>query len=189
MTTTMTESRIGAQYGTDAQRYDTLAYLAGEDTLTEYDRDLMADALLDALRAKVDELLPEGTTWQPDTSALLHPDGEETPDGEELPEIFAAAWEAVEGRYAEIEQATLGGLPATLDGLEAALQAIEDPIRRARVAGLLASSDAVGLAARVRGDAVEEATRQGLSRQEVADLLGTGLPAINKIMRGRRRAS
>ena len=189
MTTTMTESRIGAQYGTDAQRYDTLAYLAGEDTLTEYDRDLMEDALLDALRAKVDELLPEGTTWQPDTSALLHPDGEETPDGEELREIFAAAWQAVEGRYAEIEQATLGGLPVTLDALEGALLAVEDPIRRARVSGLLASSDAVRVVARVRGDAIEEATRAGLSRQEVADLLGTGLPAINKIMRGRRKAS
>ncbi|MGA3524152.1 hypothetical protein [Melissospora conviva] len=187
--TTTTTTRIGAQYGRDSQRDSILAYLNGDDTLTDHDRDLMADALLRELETEVDERLPVDVYWTPAASELVHPVGARLPDAWELAELWAEAWRAVEGRHAELERDTLGALPGTLEALEAALRAIEDPIRRARVSGLLASSDAVRLVAGVRGDAVEEATRQGLSRQEVADLLGTGLPAINKIMRGRRRAS
>lgn len=165
---------------------EILGYInSGEYTADQ--QDALSAALYDALRDEVDDLLPGGVTWQPATSSLLHPVGVEVPDEDEIREIFAAAWAAVEGRYEQIEAEVLGALPATVDELERALVAIASPVQRARVAGMLAANDTARMAARVRGEAIWEATRERGSAALVAERLGTGEAAIRKVIKERNQ--
>lgn len=74
-------------------------------------------------------------------------------------------------------------LPATVEELESALRAITDPVHRARVAGLLVDAGMRQMAARVRAEAIYQATRERGAAERVAETLGTGVNAIRKAIK------
>ncbi|MEV0732355.1 hypothetical protein [Polymorphospora sp. NPDC050346] len=176
-----TSTSYGGKYGDATQRDGILEYVAGDSTLTGHERNVLADRLFTVLRAELDALLPEGVTWQPDTAEFVHPVDATLPAGDEMDDLFAQAWQAVEARYEVVEREMFGDLPATVEDLEAALKAIGDPIRRARVATLLVDAGMRQMAGLVRAEAVHAARGQGLSRPEIAEQLNTGVAAVSKL--------
>jgi len=181
MMTITTGTTYGAAYSYEAQADGILAYVDGDDTRTSHEKDVLVEALFAELRDEVDNRLPDGVSWQPRTSEFVHPVDVDLPDRDEMNELFTEAWQAVEARYEQIERRLFGALPATVEDLEAELRAIADPIRRARVAGLLVDAGMRQMAGRVRAEAVYEASRER-SRGEVARLLGTGTAAVGKLI-------
>lgn len=179
--TITTGTNLGAAYSFEAQADGIMTYVGTDDTLTDHEREVLFEALFAAYRDEVDARLPEGVTWQPRTSEFVRPVDVDLPARDELDELFAEAWQAVEARYEQIERQLLGTLPATVEDLERELRAIGDPIRRARVAGLLVDAGMRQMAGRVRAEAVYEASRER-SRDEVAQLLGTGTAAVGKLI-------
>jgi len=180
-----TTTTYGAEYGYDAQAAEIYAYIDGGD-YDDHQRDALVTALMAALEDEVDARLPDGVTWHPATAEFVHPLDAELPSDDEMREIFAAAWAAVEARYDEIEREVLGTLPVSADELERALRAIGDPIQRARVAGMLVDAATRQRVGQVRAEAIYEATRER-TWEQVAELLGTGVPAINKAIWQHRR--
>jgi len=177
----MTSTVYSGEFG-DADWYDSiLAYLDGDDTHTDYERGVLADALFDALCVEVGGRLGDDVLWQSSTSQFLHRVDVDVPGPDEMRELFVAAWDAVAGRYDQIERELFGVLPVTMDGLGRQLRAIGDPVRRARVAGLLVDAGMRQMAGTVRAEAVYEATRNR-NRVDVAELLGTGVPAVGKLV-------
>lgn len=181
-----TATNYGADYGADVQADRIYAYINGGD-YDDYQQDALVNALMAALEDEVDARLPEGVTWQPATAEFLHPVDVEVPDADEMREIFAAAWAAVEARYDEIEREVLGTLPATVEELEQALTAIGSPLHRARVAGLLTEAGTRAMASRVRAEAVYAATRERGSIETVAKTLGTGVSALRTLITEHKR--
>lgn len=173
-----TTTTYGPDYSYDAQANGIYAYTDGGD-YDDLQRDAMAEALMASLKDEVDARLPEGVTWHPATGEFVHPIDTEMPDADEMRELFAEAWAAVEARYGEIERRMLGTLPNTVDELEQELRAIGDPILRARVAGMLVDATTRHRVGKIRAEAIYKATRTR-SWEEVAELLGTGVAAINK---------
>lgn len=86
---------------------------------------------------------------------------------------------------AQIERRLFGTLPATVEELERALLAIEDPVQQARVAGMLTEAATRAMARRVRVSAVYRATRERGSYERVAARLGTTVRALRKLVSGR----
>lgn len=184
---TMTTTTYGSDYSEAVQSDGIYAYISGGD-YPQVEQDLLVNALLDELRDEVDARLPDGVTWHPSTSEFVHPLGSEVPDADEMREIFAAAWAAVEARYEEIERDALyGGLPATVEELEQALTAIGSAVHRARVAGLLTEAGTRAMASRVRAEAVYAATRERGSISAVAETLGTGVSALRTLITEHKR--
>lgn len=177
-----TGTTYGADFGHDVQIDGIISYVDGDDTITDHEKGAMVEALFAAFRDEVDALLPDDMSWQPGTSEFVHPVDSDIPDADEMRDLFTRAWATVEDRYENIEREVLGTLPATIDDLERELRAIGNPIRRARVAGLLVDAGMRQMAGQVRAEAVHEATRRA-SREDVADLLGTGVPAVAKLIR------
>lgn len=180
-------------YGTDftreAQLYGIRAFVDGDDTLTSDAKDTLAEALLDALETEVDKLLPDGSAWYPNSGRFDDPDDGDLPDSEEMTELFSEAWQAVEARLADIEAATLGAIPADRDLLSRQIEAIPDPVHRARVAGMLADSATTAMCARLRAAAIHEATRGALTYAQVAERLGVSESAINKAVAAHNRTA
>src|SRR5690606_3956400 len=162
------------------------AYTDGGD-YDDHQRAALTEALKAALEDEVDARLPEGATWHPATGEFTHPIDTEMPDADEMRELFAEAWAAVETRYDEIERQVLGTLPNTVDELVQALRAIGDPIQRARVAGMLVDAATRHRVGQIRAEAIYQATR-ARTWEEVAELLGTGVAAINKAIWQHRKA-
>lgn len=184
---TMTTTTYGAEFGYEEQINGIIAWINGADDLAADEKDKLADELFDELRREVNRRLPEDVSWWPHTSEFVKPAYVDLPAPEEMAELFREAWNAVAGRLAEIERRLFGALPATIEDLERALLDIADPLRRARVAGLLTDPGTRAIAARIRAAAVYEATRER-SADDVAVLLGTGVAAIRKLIREHNRA-
>jgi len=180
-----TATTYGPGYSYNVLAYEIYAYTDGGD-YDDLQRDALAEALMASLKDEVDARLPKGATWHPATGEFVHPIDTKMPDADEMRELFAAAWAAVETRYDEIEREVLGTLPVSADELERVLRAIGDPIQRARVAGMLVDATTRQRVGQVRAEAIYEATR-GRTWEEVAELLGTGVPAINKAIWQHRR--
>lgn len=181
-----TATTYGPDYSYNVLAYEIYAYTDGGD-YDDHQRDALAEALMAALEDEVDARLPEGATWHPATGEFVHPIDTEMPDADEMREIFSAAWAAVEARYSEIERQVLGTLPVTADELERELRAIGDPIQRARVAGMLVDAATRQRVGKIRAEAIYQATRTR-SWEQVAELLGTGVAAINKAIWQHRKA-
>ncbi|MBF9135236.1 hypothetical protein I0C86_41030 [Plantactinospora sp. S1510] len=97
-----TTTTYGSRFGKDEQSDSIYAYINGADYGSEH-AGTVAAALFLELQFEVDDRLPEGVMWQPQTSAFEHPLDVALPDEEEMTELFAEAWRAVEVRYDEIE--------------------------------------------------------------------------------------
>lgn len=180
--TVLTATTYGSEFGEQETADTVYAWLNGDDEYTEDQMSAMVDALYGAYCEEIDKRLPDDVYWQPATSQFVHPVGADLPGEEEMREIWRDAWDAVVARYDGIEREQFGRLPATLEGLERALEAIGSPIHRARVAGLLADAKTRQMAARVRREAIHRATRE-YPHEEVARLLGTGVTAVRKAIR------
>jgi hypothetical protein len=95
-------------YGSDfseAVRGDGMLGYINNGEYSDEQQELLATALLDALREEVDERLPGDATWLPATSEFLVDIDEvdALPDREDMGELFAQAWAAVEARFEAIE--------------------------------------------------------------------------------------
>lgn len=99
-TVTTTTTTYGADFGQQVQADSILAYINGGDYREDQATQIF-EALFRAFRAEVDERLPEGVSWQPSTSAFVHPVDVEMPEHEAMTEVFTAAWQAVEARWPE----------------------------------------------------------------------------------------
>lgn len=107
-----TSTTYGAEYGTSEQYNGILGFINGAG-YTQDQQDKISAALFEAHRVEVAERLPEGVSWQPATSEFLYEvsndqRGKVLPTVEEMAELFADAWTAVEARYQDIEAETLG---------------------------------------------------------------------------------
>lgn len=174
--TTTTETTYGSAFSQAEQYEGILGYLNGGDYTTE-EEDVLSSALMRALEAEVDELLPEGTYWYPSTSGFVHPIDTDIPDRDEMNELFAAAWTTVKTRYDEIVADVLPIIP-----VEAIIEAMpSDPIKCAKAAGRLADDARalVGRFAQIRRDAIHAATRYA-THEEVAQALGITAAAVHQ---------
>jgi hypothetical protein len=91
-----------------------LAYINGAD-YPEDVQDRMADALMAATEDEVNNRLPAGVTWYPNTSEIIGPIGalvhvDDDMDGW-LRDVMAEAWQAVVARFDTIEATVPGTVP------------------------------------------------------------------------------
>ncbi|MEU8158057.1 hypothetical protein AB0B94_30760 [Micromonospora sp. NPDC048986] len=103
---TWTSTTYGAEFGADEQANGIRGFLNGGE-YTPATEDAIYEALMVEYNNEVNDLLPEGATWEPATSQFTHPRGAEMPDHEEMTELFRVAWSRVESRYETIEAAAL----------------------------------------------------------------------------------
>lgn len=104
----------GADFSEDKQREGALAYLGGSDHYTDAVAVAMVTALMDAHRTEVNNLLPEGVSWTPDSAAFEHPLGGWQPIAhDDMTRLFEEAWMIVDNRLGEIELAVVLALEAS----------------------------------------------------------------------------
>jgi hypothetical protein len=174
--TTTTATTYGSDFSLQAQADGIANWLSGGDH-TQDERDALEAAMFAQFVDEVDDRLPEDVFWHPSTSEFAHPLNADLPDEEEMQALFEAAWEAVAGRYDEIEAEVLPVLPAQ----QIVAELPDDPIERAKAAERLGreARDAQETFAKVRREAIHAATRYS-SYAEVAEELGVSEAAINK---------